>query len=113
MTKVDTLEKGEQFALDLFLFIVRSTDILGTFLLGPVAIALLDGNVPVRRNEPTQALKDRSERATQVAASRKDITRLFEEIGRLVGYTPQTAPRRELLLEAGTVSVLFYVPVSL
>lgn len=65
-------------------------------------IELLNGRVPARKNEPTQALQGReerrSERAKQVSASRNDITRLFDEIAHRLGYTDQSAPRRELIL---------------
>ena len=85
-----------------------ATDVSKTF---PIVIVVFGGNVPARRNEPTQTLQGRegtrSERAKQVSASRSDLTRLFDEIARLMGYNGNQAPRRELLLKAGMTSVFF------
>ena len=79
-----------------------------TFL---TVIEIFGGNVPPRRNEPTQTLQGRegtrSNRAKQVSASRSDQTRLFNEIARLMGHNGNQAPRRELLLKAGKRFVFF------
>lgn len=83
----------------------------------PTVIELLNGRVPARKNEPTQALQGReerrSERAKQVSASRNDITRLFDEIARRLGFTDQSAPRRELILKMGMVFLIgFAFPLT-
>jgi hypothetical protein len=109
MTKADALEKSEQFVLQrLTVHRPVATERQLTFSqtsFAPVVIKILGGKVPSRRNEPTVALegRDRSDRAKQVSASRSDLTRLFDEVGKCLGFAYQTAPKRELLLQRGTV----------
>ena len=61
------------------------------------------GEVPARQNRPTEAQpgKDRTERAKQVSANRCHDAQLFDVIGKCMGYTTETPPRRELLLKRG------------
>ena len=74
-----------------------------------IVILFLGGNVPARTNEPPAALpgRNRSGRAAQVAGSRGDISRLFEVIGRCLGHTAHTPPKREVLLEEGAEFLVF------
>ena len=65
-------------------------------------VRFLGGNVPDRGDQPTEVpLEGKRSRAKQVQASRKVATRLFDIIGKCMGYVTKPAPKRELLLEEG------------
>lgn len=51
-------------------------------------------------NDPTPSRAGKN-RAEKVSGARRDITRLFEVIGKCMGYIDKAPPTREVLLEEG------------
>jgi len=74
-----------------------------------IVIRFLGGNVPPRENEPTAVLsgRKRTERAEQVSAARRDVSRHFDVMGKCMGYTGHTPPKREVLLGEGMAFMVF------
>ena len=108
-TKIETLEAGECNAIVLKSRLHCSSGEVKatlTLLWHSSAVKFLGLNVPERAAEPTEARpgRNRSERARNVSAHRRTITRLFEEMARSVGHQVHAKLKRELILEAGWCS---------
>ena len=108
--KIDTLEEGEYNSLQPFTASFSSSGGKATLTLplGCIAVRFLGGVVPDRGDQPTEVLQGgKRPRKEQVAAGRAVVTRLFDVIGKCMGYTTRPPPKRELFLEEGTEYLVF------